>query len=341
MSDFGFFGIFGFTSGLVLSYLLVHARSTFWPIDRPNERSLHAIPVRRVGGLAIIVPVLVGLVIAGPLIGWPSGLPVLAPLGIGLILIFGISLRDDFHPVPVQVRLGIQLLAVVPLLLNGWMIRTLPIPGLGFALPDPVAIALTLLWVVWMSNLYNFMDGLDGLAAGMAVIGFGTFALIGIMRGHALFAGVAGLVAASALGFLVLNFPPARIFMGDGGSVSLGYLAAALTLWAGWDRIFPLGVGVLAFSPFIVDASFTLLRRLVEKMPLWKAHRGHAYQRLVQAGFSRRRVVLLGYLYMAGGAICAMAAALAPRSPAAWALGSVWVLWLGVSIAIAHTRTAS
>jgi UDP-N-acetylmuramyl pentapeptide phosphotransferase/UDP-N-acetylglucosamine-1-phosphate transferase len=157
-----------------------------------------------------------------------------------------------------------------------------------------------------MLNLYNFMDGMDGIAGGMAVFGFGTFAVFGLLAGATLFSVLNLIIAAAALGFLVFNFPPARIFMGDVGSSTLGLLAAALSLWGVRDGIFPFWIALLVFSPFIVDATVTLLRRLWRRERIWHAHKTHYYQRLVQAGWGHRKTVLLEYAIMLGCGISAL-----------------------------------
>jgi UDP-N-acetylmuramyl pentapeptide phosphotransferase/UDP-N-acetylglucosamine-1-phosphate transferase len=132
-------------------------------------------------------------------------------------------------------------------------------------------------------------------------------------------------VVAANLGFLLFNFPPARIFMGDAGSPVLGYLAAAFMLQAEHTRLFPLWIGVLIFSPFIVDATYTLLRRLLARRKIWQAHREHIYQRLVQSGWSHRRTVLWSYMLMLAAALTAiMALELNPRVQ--WVILSGWML---------------
>ncbi len=197
------------------------------------------------------------------------------------------------------------------------------LPGLALALPVWIAIPLTLLFVIWMINLYNFMDGMDGFAGGMAVIGFSTLAWLGWADSG--FATFCMIVAAASAGFLVHNFPPAKIFLGDTGSTALGFLAAACSLWGAKDGLFPFWVAILVFSPFIVDATVTLLRRLLRREKVWEAHRTHYYQRLVLLGWGHRGTVLLEYALML---VCAGSAVLAVHlSPVGQgALLSGWAL---------------
>ena len=166
------------------------------------------------------------------------------------------------------------------------------------------------------------MDGMDGFAGGMAVFGFGTLGILAYLTGDGYFATLCWAVAAAAGGFLIWNFPPARIFMGDVGASALGVMAAGLSLWADKNGLFPLWLSMLVFSPFIVDATVTLLRRAMRSERLWVAHRNHYYQRLVQLGLGHRKTVLIEYLVMAGCSLTAIVLLKAPTT----------VQWLGVGV---------
>ena len=190
-----------------------------------------------------------------------------------------------------------------------------------------------------MVNLYNFMDGMDGFAAGMALIGFGCFAVLGALQGAALFATLSFVVAAASSAFLALNFPPARIFMGDVGSSVLGLLLASFSLWADREGLFPLWVSVLIFSPFIVDATVTLFLRLRRRERVWEAHRTHFYQRLARLGWGHRRTVLWEYALMLACAASAFVAVLA--TPATqWLLLCLWVVaYTILALLVQHLET--
>jgi phospho-N-acetylmuramoyl-pentapeptide-transferase len=268
---------------------LLHPARRGLALDRPNDRSLHSTPIPRVGGLGIMAGSLPAL--------WWAGLPWVIALSAGALS--ALSFVDDRRGLPVGIRFGVHFAAAVVLL--GWLSA---VPWWGLPV---LAVA-----VVWMTNLYNFMDGSDGLAGGMAVFGFGACAAGAAMAGDdALVAGAAGVAAASA-GFLVFNFPPARVFMGDSGSIPLGFLAAALGL-VGWSRgDWPLWFPVVVFGPFVADATVTLARRVVRGERIWQAHRTHYYQRLVQLGLGHRRTALLEYALMAlsaGAAVWSLRAA--------------------------------
>ena len=296
---------------------LVRARGRF--MDHPNERSLHEVPVPKGGGLGILAGLVVALVLLVPMPRELAWMVVLA-LALG-----GISLLDDLYHLSSLARFLMQSLLAGLLILQVGVPKTLPLPG-GTGWPIEIGIVFGWLFVVWMTNLYNFMDGMDGFAGGMAMFGFSTLALLGWLGGDERFALLSAAVAAASAAFLRFNFPPAQLFMGDVGSASLGFLASGLLL-AGYQRdLFPLWVGGLIFLPFIFDATVTLIRRLLRRERVWQAHRGHYYQRLVQWGWGHRRTVLWEYGLML---LCAVAALWAVRLP----LARQWML-LGAVLSI-------
>lgn len=288
-----------FFAAVLVARLLLTPAGRRLALDRPNERSLHAHPVPRTGGLAIVAGVAVACALAQP------GLAV--TLGAALALA-AVSFADDLLGLPTLVRLAAHIAAASAVLAF----------ELGYA--EPVLFTLFLLAIAWYTNLYNFMDGSDGLAGGMAVIGFGAYAIAAHLSGAGAFAVLCASVAAAAAGFLVFNFPPARLFLGDAGSVPLGFLAGALGV-VGWSRGFwPIWFPLLVFAPFVCDATLTLLRRALRRERLWQAHRDHYYQRLVRMGFGHRGTALIEYAAMGG---CAAMALLARREPAAVQAGVV------------------
>jgi UDP-N-acetylmuramyl pentapeptide phosphotransferase/UDP-N-acetylglucosamine-1-phosphate transferase len=252
-------------------------------LDRPNERSLHERPVPRTGGVAVAAGALTSLAFgAGAL--W-------LPIGLAVVLAC-LSFVDDLRGLPTAARLTAHLAAAGVLV---WYVMS-PM--------NLAALAALCLAVAWITNLYNFMDGSDGLAGGMAFVGFGTYAIAAGSAGDAALLALAVALAAAALAFLTLNFPPARIFLGDVGSVPLGFLAGALGI-VGWrDDVWPLWFPVLVFAPFIGDATVTLLRRLARGEKVWQAHREHYYQRFVRMGAGHRGAALSGYALML---VCAAA----------------------------------
>lgn len=304
-------------TALVVSAVLatVLARATIAiAVDVPNARSLHDRPVPRTGGLAIFAAVVGGWLLGEADIG--------TALWLSLAMLGGVSLADDVCNLPVSVRLVAHLAAA-------------GIFVVGCASPlGAVTLAALVFAAVWMLNLYNFMDGADGLAGGMAVLGFGTYGVAAWVAGDAHFAVQCACVAAAAAAFLPFNFQPARLFMGDVGSTVLGFLAAALGLLGVLRQLWPIWFPILVFSPFVFDATVTLMRRLVRRERFWQAHREHYYQRLVRMGWSHRRLALAEYLLMiaAGGSALAFrdsGTALQAALLAVWAAG-----YLGLALIV-------
>lgn len=254
-------------------------------VDRPNERSLHTVPTPRVGGLGLLAG---ALPVAAALAGAQLGALIACAAALALL-----SFADDLRSLPVNVRLpghcvaaGVAVLAIAS-----------PAPGFaGLGVAGAIALALML---VWTTNLFNFMDGADGLAGGMAAIGFGTLAFAASgPHAPAIALACAALASASAV-FLVFNFPPARVFLGDAGSIPLGFLAGSIGAAGAIAHAWPAWFPALVFAPFIVDASITLLARLARGERIWVAHREHAYQRIALAGWPRRRLALAAWALMA------------------------------------------
>ena len=283
-------------------------------LDRPNPRSLHERPVPRSGGIAIFAGVAAGAAFV------PHGLAAtLAAAG----ALAAVSLVDDVLPLPTLVRLAAHLGAAAAVLL------------LNTGVTDPVALVLLLLAIAWSTNLYNFMDGSDGLAGGMALIGFGAYALAAHQSGHAALAGLSAGIAVASAAFLLVNFPPARIFMGDVGSVPLGFLAGALGV-VGWrEGAWPLWFPMLVFAPFACDATLTLLKRLLRRERVWQAHREHYYQRLVRMGFGHRGTALIEYAAMAGCAATGLLVRAASPELQLGAVGAATIVLIAIALWIA------
>lgn len=312
-----------FAIAALLSWLLARARGRWVVLDVPNERSLHTHPTPRSGGVAMLAGGAVGGCIA-----WHQGYAIAdISLTLAIMALATVALIDDRHKLGPGVRLLVQLV-VIGLLLYSNSQPDLP----------AMLLVIALLFLVWMINLYNFMDGMDGFAAGMTVIGFGTYALLAWQTGHMELAMGCAVIVAAAAGFLLLNFPPARLFMGDSGSTVLGLLAGVVILQAHAEAILPLWLGVLVFSPFVVDASLTLVTRIFRGERFWMPHKTHYYQRVVQLGWGHRRTVLAEYglmLACGGSSIAAATVALNIQI----LIIVVWsVLYAGLIILIGRTE---
>ncbi len=282
-------------------------------LDRPNARSSHVVPTPRGGGLGALPPVLLGWVLLAFLLDGPAWRWVVVA---GAILLAAVSWRDDRGHVPVRVRLLAQLAAVVPAAL------LLPGPVTQGWLPGWLDLAFAAVAWVWFANLYNFMDGIDGITGVETVALGGGLAAVALVAGPADEAGFGLVLAAGAAGFLAWNWHPARVFLGDVGSVPFGYLAGGLLLalaaaghWAA-ALILPLY--------YLADATLTLLRRLARGEAVWRAHREHFYQRAVQGGLSHAAVatrVAVADLALVG---CAL-----------WSLATPWPALLAATATVA------
>ena len=308
----------------LLSWWLAHARGHWQILDTPNDRSLHSRPTPRTGGIAILLGAASGLITLWLLeghgvAGWP--------LYIAIMALALIALADDRHTLGAGPRLLVQIVVVAFLLIH---YRT---PDLGM----PLAL-IALLFLVWMINLYNFMDGMDGFAGGMAIFGFGTYAILGWQAGNLEFALGSAIVAAACTGFLLLNFPPARLFMGDVGSTVLGLLAGITILQSHRNGLLPVWLGILIFSPFIVDASVTITARILRGEKFWLPHKNHCYQRIAQTSWGHGRTVLAEYILMLACCGSALVGVTLPLNGQILII-ALWTLLYAVVIGFVHHRT--
>ncbi|MEM5440037.1 glycosyltransferase family 4 protein [Paraburkholderia diazotrophica] len=286
--------------------------------DIPNDRSLHARPTPRVGGWGIVPVALAGMLLVAPSL-WCAVL--------ATAFLAAVSQVDDRRGLPARVRFAAHLIAVVA------FVALFPAAAPWWAL---AALAFLMIWLV---NLYNFMDGSDGLAGGMALFGFAGYAAAALSSSHPAselaLASIA--IAGAALGFLLFNFHPARIFLGDAGSISLGYLAGALGYWGWLKGTWPIWFPALVFAPFIGDASVTLLRRLARGDKFWQAHREHYYQRMVRSGVGHAGTAWAWYAVMIIGIGLALVAL--GCSPAVqWGIVVGWAVVLVVMGGIVDLR---
>ncbi|MHB1169205.1 MAG: MraY family glycosyltransferase [Longimicrobiales bacterium] len=271
----------------VATWLVRHYAIEKSLIDVPNERSSHSEPTPRGGGIGIFVALLAGLC-AAYAFGWLEQRLFFA-LATGGMLVGGIGFVDDHRHVRASVRAAVHFIAaLIALALLGGL------PSLRFGASELALGAagwvLAALGIVWLINLYNFMDGIDGLAASEALVVCSIGAMLASLTGTASVATAAAVVAAAAAGFLVWNWPPAKIFMGDVGSGLLGYCIAVVAVGSENSGGPPLLVWLVLGAVFFVDTTLTLVRRVLHGEKWFKAHRLHAYQRAVRAGLSHGAV---------------------------------------------------
>jgi len=289
------FAAFLFLISVFLCRAMLHR---FQIMDIPNERSLHDSPIPRSGGVSIVVTFIIGIVIiflfsrSILFIKWHF-----LGIVISTLLIAGISLYDDIKSKSYTTKLIAQFLAAAIILVFGMVVDKFNLPFIGRYDIGWLAYPVTFVWIVGLTNAFNFMDGIDGLAGGVAVIVSTFFCLITFSQGSLFVYITCYTLIAGTLGFLVYNFPPARIFMGDVGSTFLGFAFAILAIIAmRYDAshtsffVMPL----LLFN-FIYDTFFTFMRRLFKGEKVFHAHRTHLYQLFQRLGYSHRTVSLFHY----------------------------------------------
>ena len=288
-------------------------------VDAPDARRVNRRPIPRLGGLAIflglVVPALAFLDLSGESRGVLLGAAVATVVGA----------VDDFRGLSPPVKLGGQLVAAaIPPAFGVW-IDHFTFPFLGVVdLPALVGVPLSMLFIVAVMNMVNFLDGLDGLAAGVCAIAGATYAVLALSLGKADPAILSAIVAGSCLGFLRHNFFPARIFMGDSGALCLGFILASVSiqglLKTASTVVLVLPLLVLAVP--IIDTSFVVAKRLKHGLPVYAADRSHLHHRFLNIGFSQRRAALTMWLWCLSLAGAALATRFVP-----FRAGGEWHVW--------------
>jgi len=267
-------------------------------MDEPNHRSSHVKAVPRAGGVSVVITFYIGICITW-LLGEFEGVQARLLIGflLSTFLIAAISLIDDITDQSGLVKLVTQMIAVAIVLSLGITLDEIAIPVVGYVDLGVVGYVISFFWILGLTNSYNFMDGLDGLAGGVAVIAGLFFMIITFYEGSSFVYIISYSLLAGALGFLFLNFPPAKIILGDVGAAFLGFVFAVLAIIAtryDESRTSFLVIPMLMFN-FIYDTSYTFLRRLSQGKNVLEAHREHLYQLMNRSGFSHMEVVLTQY----------------------------------------------
>lgn len=280
-------------SGLGIEFLRRYAERQRVLIDIPNERSSHSQPKPRGGGIMIVLITLIG-VLGLLLIGPARSMSLLTFLICGGIIAF-VGWIDDMRSLSTTLRLAIQVLCALVSILGIGYFNKLTVGNSAFSL-GLVGIPFTIVWLVGLTNAYNFMDGIDGIAGGQAVVGGLAWLGFGLIQQVPIVSIIGLLIASSSLGFLWHNWQPSRIIMGDVGATFLGYSFAVLPLL--FENHTPiLGNGLwfsmLVLWAFLADTGITMLRRALRRENIFQAHRSHFYQRLVISGWSHARVSAL------------------------------------------------
>ena len=285
-------------------------------VDVPNERSSHHVPTP-IGGGIIVIPVVLGfwLIIGG------SGV---LPVTVAALFLAGLSFADDLKSLPTLIRLAGHTIAVVAILaLDPGLLK----PAAEF-LPQEVAFVATVLVWVWFLNLFNFMDGIDGITGVETLtIGAGVAGVAGLSTVSGDVSGLGLVLAGAALGFLVWNWHPAKVFLGDVGSVPLGFLLGWLLLALAAQGAWAATLILPAY--YLFDATLTLVKRAFRGEKVWRAHRSHFYQQAVLAGLSHGEVS--GFLF-AGNLILVLLAAASVTGDPVICLGGAAAICLGLGL---------
>lgn len=292
------------TSGLLLFPMTALAKR-FRIMDLPGHRSSHETPTPRAGGLAILIAAAITVLLLVP--AWTSVAFIVAAGFIAAVAI--VSFLDDVYSLPNMPRFMVHIAAATTLIyLVKLKVVNFGLPYVHFVLPEAFATVFAVLFAVAFLNFFNFMDGINGIAAFQGMTGGLTIAILLAIgsgrepRSILLAAGVAG----ACLGFLPHNFPNARVFMGDIGSATIGFGLAILTFVGAKITDIPWIAFVLPLGVFLYDATFTVFKRAFRKEHFWKAHREHHYQLLIRAGWSHRAVALLNLGLMIACSVSAL-----------------------------------
>jgi UDP-GlcNAc:undecaprenyl-phosphate/decaprenyl-phosphate GlcNAc-1-phosphate transferase len=330
------YALYAFLVAAVLAWLLVPVAERIarriGAMDFPNERSLHAEPTPKLGGLAILIGVCASLVVFLP---WSQETQAILA---GAIVIAAVGVIDDVFDLPAGFKLLGQTAAAAIPVMNGVDVSVFTLPFLGgfdlseqlFSLPVVGDVhlghVLTIAGIVAVINMINLIDGVDGLAAGVCVIAAGTFAFIALSLDRVPAGILAALTAGGALGFLRHGFPPASSFMGDTGSNLLGYLLGAIAVQGALktNAVLALFFPLLVLAVPILDTTFVIAKRIKYRRPLYRADRWHFHHRMANIGFSQRRTLAYLYSWVLVMAGLALALRFVPYSDDAGNLDPVW-----------------
>jgi len=301
-----YLGIFGLS--LILSFVLTRSvRNTAtmrgWLSAPGSERHLHAAPLPRLGGVAIfgafVLSLSAALLVASlrPELRFGSSLRILSTILIPGCLIFLLGLFDDIRSVGPYFKFAVQAVAGAMLWMGGLRILDLPVLFGARHLPWFVGLALTILWVLGITNAFNLIDGLDGLAAGSALFSTLVVFVVALLTHSSLVALMTLALTGAIVGFLRFNFNPATIFLGDCGSLFIGFLLSALALEGAQKAptVIAVAIPVVSFGLPILETSLSVLRRLISGRPVFTADREHIHHKLLQLGLSHRQVVVVLY----------------------------------------------
>jgi UDP-GlcNAc:undecaprenyl-phosphate/decaprenyl-phosphate GlcNAc-1-phosphate transferase len=336
--------------GSYLSVFVVAALATtlFMPLLVRVAHRIRALddtrqpPVPRIGGLALALGLATALVLVGVVFA-PTGLTLLArstsigPVTLGALGVLVLGLIDDIRPLGAKVKFAVQIGIAAGVYALGVRVRLLSLPFGPADLGPVIGAAVTILWLVGVTNAFNLLDGADGVAAGSAFFAASAIFIMSVTLGHSAIGLVTAALAGALLGFLPFNFPPARAFLGDSGSLVIGFLLAGLAVEGSTKgpTLVAIALPLVAFAVPVSDTTITLLRRLVRGQPLFQPDREHLHHRMASAGLSPRQVAGMVYLVSAVFALAAMLFVNPGVRSYALALG---VIGLGIALTARYLR---
>ena len=272
-------------------------------MDAPDARKVHKKPIPRIGGLGIYAAFMVAMLTLLSFVQVTDEVMTeLVGLMVGGSLIVLVGIIDDYKNLPAKVKLLGQIIAAAVLVIAfDVRIDFVTDPFGDYIYTEWFAIPATIFWIVGLTNTVNLIDGLDGLAAGVSTIAAITIFLVALQQNILLVAVLTAALAGAAFGFLYYNFNPARIFMGDSGSMFLGFMLAGISVIGAVKcaATIALIVPILALGLPILDTTFAIVRRYRGGVPIFKPDKGHLHHRLLDLGFSQRQAVLLMYVISA------------------------------------------
>ncbi len=278
-------------ASILLTPLVIKLAFRIGAVDRPNYRKVHASVMPRIGGLAIFGAFLIGYAVLLPKDEHAAGIL------IGAVIIIVMGFLDDMLEITAKAKLAGQLAAaLVVVVWGGLQIEVINLPFIGEFDFGYLSIPITIIWIIGITNAINLIDGLDGLAAGVSTIALITIAVMAMIMGNVFVIATASILAASSLGFLFYNFHPAKIFMGDTGSLFLGFMISVLAL-LGFKNVavVSLIIPVIILGIPISDTFFAIVRRIRTKQPIMAPDKSHLHHCLLRSGFSHRQTVLVIY----------------------------------------------
>ena len=318
------------TSAIAIALILPAARRRGLLVDVPNPRSSHRIPRLRGGGIGVVIGIAAGVLTSAQFLP-PAGRDALVLLS-GAAGLAAMGLWDDLKSLPAGIRLVVQLGVATAISLAIGSVERLPLPAPLDVPLGPLGIPLTVIWLVGVTNFFNFMDGIDGLAGGQALASCAGV----ILAGWSLEANrVSWVVAGAVVGFLLYNWPPAKVFLGDVGSMPVGFLLAGLPLLAPeGERSAAVLTAAIGLALFLLDPVWTLIRRARRRRRIGQAHREHVYQRLLAPEQPHGRVTLP--LVATAFVLAALGAYSFLHPPARWPAVAVAVIAFTVESGIAR-----